>query len=100
MNSIYLSTFNLWMSSNVSDGEDINPKKPHNRALSLETSLKPRQEQTQKPYFVTRYSKEAVQNKHIIKKNWDIIECDSSLSKGIQNPRGSVSEGPQQLRTN
>lgn len=64
----------------------------HNRAQSLERknllSPKSKEDQTQKPYFVTRYSKEAVQIKHIIKKNWNIIECDPTLREIFTEPPG------------
>ena len=64
----------------------------HNRAMSLDRgnllTPKPQQEHTQKPYFVTHYSKEALQIKHIIKKNWGIIESDSSLQEVFREPPG------------
>jgi len=43
---------------------------------------------TQKPYFVTNYSKEAIQIKRIIKKNWNIIECDPTLREIFSEPPG------------
>lgn len=64
----------------------------HNRALLSErTELlasKTKQPPTQKPYFVTRYSKEAAQIKHIIKRNWDIILSDPLLREVFPEPPG------------
>ncbi|XP_026098621.1 uncharacterized protein LOC113069710 [Carassius auratus] len=64
----------------------------HNRAQSLERKSllqsRPNRVSTQKPYFVTHYSKEAVQIKHIIKKNWNIIECDPTLREIFTEPPG------------
>lgn len=62
----------------------------YNIALSLERvkllSPESKQEQTHKPHFVTQYSREALQIKHIIKKNWDIIESDHSLLEIFTKP--------------
>lgn len=71
----------------------------HNRAPSLERSEllrpKPKQKQVQKPYFVTRYSKEAIQIKHIIKKNWNIIDSDPFLQEVFPElPSISFSRAP------
>jgi len=64
----------------------------HNRAQSLERKnllqSRPKILSTQKPYFVTNYSKEAIQIKRIIKKNWNIIECEPTLREVFTEPPG------------
>lgn len=86
---------NLWTCSSIFKQRGYPPgilTQAHNRVLSLERrkllSPKPKQEQTQKLCFVTRYSKEAVQIKHIIKKNWDIVESDTSVREIFTEPPG------------